>query len=265
MPFGIADLSEVLLQLGLSDTVTEAERAIAQEALRVATGAVVNYLQYNPVLSTHTEFYPQEDFRREGRVEIWEVSDTQAYVRQLSEFVTNELQVQHIPIRSIQSLRIDYDGRFGKKSGSFAASTEKVEGDDYWPQYDLIDSDSKSVCSDGIIRSEGRWPDVPGSVKIAYTAGYTDKELHGQDSVINASPILDGVLDESVRRVLKVYSRMKRRISGFSGPLTTESLGDYSYSTDSAIWMKLVGGSMDLLPETEQKLSRFVKCDMAVM
>ena len=262
---GIADISEVLLQLGLSGAVTETERAITSEALRAATAAVVSFLQYNPVLSTHIEFYPQYDFRIRSADGIWEANDTQAYLRQLSESVTNELQLKHIPIRSIESLWIDYDGRFGKRSGSFGASTEKTEGVDFWAQYDMIDSGDDPVCSDGIIRSEGRWPDTPGTVRIEYTAGYSDAELHGQDTVINASAILEAVIDETVRRVLKINSRMKTRLAGFSGPFASESLGDYSYSVDGGIRAKLIGGTSDLLHETQQKLMSFTKCDMGVM
>lgn len=259
----IADISEVLLQLGLSNSVTETERAIAQEAIRVATGAIVHYLQYDPSQATHIEFYPQADFRRSGREQIWEVNDTSAYVRQLAEAVTDELQLKHIPVRSITSLKIDYDGRFGKRAGSFGISTLKIEGADFWLQSESLDSNDNPVCNDGIVRSEGRWPDVPGSVKIEYVAGYTDKELHGQDTSIDASPILDAVIDESVRRVLKVNSRMKKRI-GFVGPLTSENLGDYSYTVESGVFDRLVGGGMDLLPETEHKLAKFIKYDLGV-
>jgi len=261
----IADISEILLQMGLAASVTETERAIAQEALRVATAAVKRFLRYDPVQATHTEFYPQNDFRRGGRIAIWEVSDTQAYTRELSEFVSNEIQVKHLPIRSITSLKVDYDGRAGTRAGSFGAGTAKVEGTDFWPNYDSEDSAGVKVCKDGIIRSLGAWPDVAGSVKIVYVAGYSDAELHGQDSVIDASAILEAVIDEAVRRVLKVYSRQKRRASGFAGPFTSESLGSYSYSVDSGIYAKLVGGGMDLLPETEQKLQEFIRCDMGVM
>lgn len=261
----IVDINEVLIQLGLSDRCTETERALVQTCIRTATGAVVRHLKYDPTHQTHTVYHPQNDFRREGRQAIWEVNDTEAYVRYLSEYVSNELQLQHIPIRSVISVNIDYDGRSGTRPGSFGASTLKVEGSDYWPNYDGTDSAGNKICRDGILRSMGVWPDLAGSVKVVYVAGYTDQELHGQDTVIDASPIVESVIDESVRRMLKINSRKKNRLAGFVGPLTSESLGDYSYSTDAAILGRLIGGGMDLLPETEQKLNDFCRYDMGIM
>ena len=261
----IADISEVLLQMGLAASVTETERAIAQEAIRVATAAVKRFLRYDPVQATHTEFYPQNDFRVGARVGVWEADENTAYYRELSGFVTNELQVKHLPIRSITSLKVDYDGRSATRAGSFGSGTIQTEGSDFWCNYDMEDSSGNKVCKDGIIRSHGRWPDVAGSVKIVYVAGYSDAELHGQDSVIDASAILEAVIDEAVRRVLKVYSRQKRRASGFAGPFSSESLGAYSYSQDTSITGRLIGGGMDILPETEQKLMEFQRFDLGVM
>lgn len=260
----IADVSEVLLHLGLSASSTEVERALAQEALRRANAAVIRYLQYDPVQKTHTEYLPAVSTYRQGREVVWEVTETQAYSRYLSEASTDELQLTHIPVREITSLKVDYDARSGTRSGSFAAASARVEGTDFWPNYDGKDSSGNKICRDGIIRAEGRWPDVAGSVEVIYIAGYTDEELHGQDSVVNAGSILDVVVDEAVRRFLKVMSRSKRALSGFAGPFTSENLGEYSYSVDSGIFAKLVGGSVDLLPENEQKLMEFMRCNFGV-
>lgn len=255
----IVDVSEVLLQMGLADNPSDLQRAICGQALTAANSAVIQRLGYDPKFAERTEYYPQDDFRRSGSLGIWEVSDTQAYVRQLSQYVTNELQVKHIPIRGdIIFLSIDYDGRFGTRAGSFP--TPLILGTDYFPQYESTDSSNARVCSDGIIRSFGRWPDLPGSVKITYNAGYTDDELHGQDPVLDASPIAEAVVDETVRRVHKIFARMKKRL-GIVGPFTSEGMGDYNYSINTEAINRLISGTMDLLPETEQKLSKFIRMD----
>lgn len=261
----IVDISEVLLLAGLSETVTETERAIVADCLRSAVGAVKRHLGYDPAQATHTEYYPQVDQGAVGRVGIWEVSDTQAYVRELAGSSSILLQIKHLPIRSITSLHIDYDGRAGTRAGAFPASTLKVEGVDFWPNYDMLDSASGKVCRDGIIRSEGAWPDIPGSVKIVYVAGYTEAELRGQDSVIDASPINEAVKDETQRRIMKVYSRIKNSKLGFVGALASESLGSYSYSTNSAVFQGLIDGTRDILPETVHKLQDYVRYDLGVM
>lgn len=254
----IADISDLLLELGLDDSATDNERALAGLCLTKAEGAVRRYLKYDPVQAERTEYYPNTDFTLQGRATVWETEGDEAFVRRLSDSAVDELQLRHIPIRSISSLKIDYDGRSGTRSGSFDDATEKTEGIDYWPNYDMVDSASNEVCGDGIIRSEGRWPNVPGSVKIVYTAGYTQAELRGQDDVIDASPIWDAVIDEAARRFIKAKQRSKRKLAGFSGPMSSESLGDYSYSIDTKILDKLAGSSTDILPETAHKLEDFI-------
>lgn len=255
----IVDDSEVILELGLAGSITETERAIVSQCITKAEGAVQRHLKYNPLQSTHTEYYPQMDFTLQSRSSVWEVTSTDAYLRRLTEAASDELQLKHIPIRSITSLNVDYDGRAGAKSGAFGAGTAYTQGTDFWANYDSHDSSNNKVCRDGILRSEGRWPSIAGSVKIVYIAGYSLAELHGQDAVIDASPIVEAIIDEAVRRVKKIYSRMKRTGAGLAaGPFTSESLGDYSYSIDASIQAKLVGTSFDILPETEIKLQDFV-------
>jgi len=261
----IVDISDVLLELGLSASVTDEERGLVQAAIHKASGAIIRHLKYDPEIKLHTEYYPSMDFSLRARDFVWEVDDSNAFIRRLAEAASDELQVQHIPVRVTDEdgnnaidLRIDFDGRSGTRSGSFATSTLKIEGSDFWPNYDLEDSNSRRVCRDGIIRSHGRWPSVAGSVKIIYVGGYTKTELRGQDSVIDASPIYDAVVDESVRRVMKAFSRRKRATVGFTGPFESESLGDYKYKTNTKILESLVGTSWDLLPETQGKLTEFI-------
>jgi len=268
----IVDISEVLLELGLSGSVTEEERAIAQTSLVKSEGAILRHLKYDPVQKVHTNYFPQMDFAQKNRIGVWEADDNQAFIRRLSEAASDELQVQHLPIRETDEdgnnpidLRIDFDGRSGTRSGTFAIGTKKTEGIDFWPNYDSEDSNGTRICKDGIIRSIGRWPSVAQSVKIVYVAGYTPSELHGQDSLIDASPILDAVLDEAQRRFIKAFSRFKKSKAGFTGPFKSEKLGDYAYQLDTDILSRLVGGSFDLLPETKEKLVDFIPWTMGVM
>ena len=122
----IVDPSEVLLELGMSGTVTEEERAIATVAIQRAEGAVRRHLRYDPTQQSRTEFYPQSDYGQTTRIGVWETSGDQAVLRRLSEASTNALLIRHIPIRASTAmvLYIDYDGRSGAASGAFAASSQ---------------------------------------------------------------------------------------------------------------------------------------------
>jgi len=258
----IAKDDEVLLELGLSTTVTPAERAVVLTAINYAEGAVRRYLRYDPAWLSRTEFYPVMDFNQRNvdtSDAVWESSETEAYLRRLSSAATNQLQVRHLPIRSMTSLRVDYDGRFGTRVGSFAVATEKTEGEDYWPNYDSVDSDGNGVCMDGIIKSIGGWPTTPGSVRITYVAGYTDEEFHGRESVIDATPIWSAVMGEAVRKAKSIFVNQKQSGTGFvGGVIISEKLGDYSYTIDASQAKMLFGSSWDLTGQTKEMLSEFV-------
>lgn len=257
-------LSDLLLLLGIGSTATTLETDIARHSLTIAEGAVIRHLKYNPVMSVRTEFYPGINFAGQ-RNPVWDANDTHAYVRELSVGVGDELQLLGLPLRQADSngsnaieVRVDFDGRAGSRSGSFGTDTIKVEGEDFFPNYDFVDSGSRKVARDGMIRSNGLWPAQAGSVKVTYVAGYTAAEFAGTDSILDASPIREAVVDEATRRVHKAYSRMKKRVGFGVGPLTSENIGDYSYSADGAILAQLVGSSSDIMAETALKLEDFV-------
>jgi hypothetical protein len=258
----------VLLELGLSSSPTDEERAIVQQAVVKAEGAVIKFLGYDPAQRSRTEFYPQMDFTPAAAGGIWEVSDTEAYVRRMSQAASDELQLVHIPIRSSPAIdvRIESDGRFGTKTGSFVASSLKVEGTDFWAQYDGIDSAGNKICNDGILRSFGRWPSEPGSVKIVYTAGYSTAELEGQDLIVDASPIMDAIVEESLRRAKKVLTLWKKnpRTGHNAGVVTSEGLGEYNYSVSGGVLDKLMSsGSLSL--ESRDKLQPFAIMHLGVV
>jgi len=260
----IADISEILLELGLSSTVTDEERAVSIASLRRAEGAVRRYLQYDPCYGEHTEYYPRQSSQIMGGQLVWEVTDTEAVQRRLAEAATSELQVQHLPIRSITSLYIDYDGRSGAREGSFAVSTLKVEGTDYWPNYDGVDSSSVSFCRDGIIRALGSWPTTPGCVKVTYMAGYAADELRGQDSVLDASPIHEAVLYDAARRVRRMFASKKHASAGWiAGILTSERMGDYNYTISPQASDHLIGPG-ELSDETKAMLESFANYGIAL-
>ena len=142
----VVDVSEVLLEVGLSSSVTDEERAIVNTAITRAEGAVKRYLQYDPVQRLRTEFYPQRDFVYTARTALWESEGDLAVLNYEADIATNELQVQHLPIRDTPAidLRIDFSGRSGT-SGGFGTSSVKTEGTDFWPNYDGQDSSGNGI------------------------------------------------------------------------------------------------------------------------
>lgn len=258
----IIDISEVLLDLGLHDDATDAERAVAGTALVRAQNDVRRYLRYDPMLLERTEFYPQMDLVPQGGEGVWDIGgsgDTeQVFMWPGRSTAADELQVRHLPIRSIAHLFIDYDARSGARAGSFAAASEVTEGTEFWPNYDAVDDDGNSMCGDGIIRSYGRWPSTPGCVKIIYTAGYSPDEMRGRKNMVDASSIVGVAVDEAVRRAKKVFIQMKKSVGWVAGPMQSERLGDYSYTLGAGVLDSLFGSTTDLLSESKQRLDEYV-------
>lgn len=246
----IADISEVLLDANLSSGPTEWERAFANTAIDRAEAAVCRFLGYDPVRRTRTEYYPQFEPQGGKREFVWEAGGGYAYPREVAETATAELLVRHLPIRSITSVHVDYDR-------VFPAGSEWTLDTDYRLDADQLDDDGNKMGT--LLRAMSSWPSAAGTVKIVYEAGYSAAEFHGQKNLVNATPILEAVVDEAVRRMLKVINRGKRTGTGWvGGPLTSESLGDYSYSVDASLMQKLIGTSADLMRETHVKLQPFV-------
>jgi len=265
----IIDASEVLLEMGLSSSVTEEERAIVEASILRAESAVRSFLAYDPAYAERTEYYPQEVSNNAGQGSTWDVNATSAYVRMSAGGQSTELQIRHLPIRSITSLYIDYDGRFGTKSGAFSASTLKTSGEDYWANFTCVDGSSNGLCKDGIVRSNGLWPNTPGSVKIIYTSGYTKDEFHGSDFVVDGTAIAESVLEESLIRAKRALSFWKKSSTSghLPGLITSEKLGDYSYQLDASTATSLFGSSvnsMSLSDLAKVKLGPFVNYGWAL-
>lgn len=262
----IVDVSIVLRELGISGTATADEQATAALALKRAEGAVKRHLRYDPQYAERTEYYPQQSYDSRERQSVWEVQGNQAVLRNVARATMDELIMWHIPIRSVASLYIDYDGRSGSSSGAFSAEMEKVEGTDFWPNWDSQDSSGNKVCMDGILRSIGNWPTTPGTVKVTYTAGYTSAELQGTDSKIDATPIYGAILTEALRMAIGIFSAQKRATGGgtgwTAGAVQSERLGDYSYSLGNASGgsasSTMYGGLFGLMPSTKETLTDFI-------
>lgn len=257
----IVTIDDLMLELGITGTATAEEVAVCYLALKNAEGAVSRYLRYDPVYRSRTEYYPQSNKSMHITEQVWESYSGQAVLRNYGHGWGTELQVQHIPIRSVASLYIDYDGRSGARPGSFAAETLKTQGTDYWPNWDGQDSSGNRICRDGLLRSEGTWPESPGCVKMTYTAGYTATEFSGDDTAVNARPIYEAILTEAARRAKRTLMGRKKTGVGFiEGTITMERLGDYMYSTGGSAQSRdgTFGNTYDILAATREILNDFV-------
>lgn len=220
--------------------ISNAERGIALLIHKFVESKVKKHLGYNPLNASRTEFYPRARQATPAPFEgIWDVnsSHTQARLERIHGD-RETLQLEHLPVRSIENLYVDDNGQFGTASGSFPSSSEWTEGEDFWPEYDAA-----GYCRSGLLIASGSWPTEPGSVKVVYTAGYTRAELDGEADSIDASGIVAGVTKSMMASFQKWKAMKTNSRIGFGAALKSERLQDYSYT---------------LTPQTESMLSMVV-------
>ena len=157
---------------------------------------------------------------------------------------------------------VDYDGRAGTRPKSFPIAGVRPYSYGYWPQFESFDSKGFKVCSDGIIRALGLWPTTPQTVMTTYVAGYTYDEFHGKGGALDASPIWDVAIEESVRRSRRVMVELAGKLGVMAGIMQSETIGEYTYSMSSDAIKRLYSGA--LTPESIQKLARFMNWGAAL-
>lgn len=260
----IATAAEIRVMLGIDDTITDNELALLTMIHPLVEGAVKEHLGYDPEYRTHTgELYPRNvSLGNSFGGGIWDTnaSGTKAvFEKSVGDLSGEILQLAHLPLRSVTSVYEDYDARHGTQDGAFGASTLLTVGDDYVPVWDGQDSSGNAVGFAGQIRRyASSWPSDPGTVKITYVAGYTAAELSGYDTAINASVIKSVVITEVGLQFRRLWQRRKSATLGFlPGILSSERLGDYSYSSTGSAAEQEMGLIVDLTSQSKSKLEKF--------
>ena len=230
----IVSIPELQAALGLLDSVTAGDLALLNLLQPKAQAAVVDYLGYSPEYLRATEYYPRDEsmgrnLAAQGDGGRYEVSGGRAvYVNTgRAEF----LQLARIPVRIVHHVYVDYDARYGQRSGAFGASTEWTAGEDFY-----IEQDSDAFSLSGNLIAATGWPVTPGSIKVDYTAGYTADEFTGRaSSGINAAGLHDAIMMTTVAAFKQYKAQQSQTRVGFvPGPVVSERLGDYSYTLEQS-------------------------------
>ena len=245
-------VSEAELKLLLNmKSATEEDLAILQVVLTEAEALVREYLHYDPVQQTHVEFYPANDafgglsteFERPHFLGDYSSSWYLSPARRRQP----DLQLRHLPVRRIVSIKENSDGQFGTNE-KFDETEPLVEGTDFAPEFTKA-----NLCESGSIRSCRGWCEEPGSIRVEYIAGYSPAEFAGRaTSETAASDLANGVYTcpglnaAAIKRavtwiatkMLHTNGNLKSEGDGkgFSGGNTfqSERLQDYSYDRGSA-------------------------------
>lgn len=230
-----------------------------------AEGAVKRFLRYDPGQAVRTEYYPVNFKEPTGLSE-----DDGEYTSQAGRAVWSPsasasragliLPLSSIPVRSVTSIFEHYGANFGESPGAFPAESELESGTDY-----VADWKASGICANGFLRRlSGCWSSEPGSIKVIYTAGYSESEM--------TSPSVGGVDASAIAQacyltVLKAYKTIasnQRGASGWQGgPLFMERLGDYSYMTEATATRVMSGMLVSIPPEAQELLQGFIHFGMS--
>ncbi len=222
----IVNFAEVLVAIRKTSSVSDSDLGLANDLHLAAEGAVKDRLGYKVESDTYTYYWPTRE------VGLWSNGISRG---------GRILILPHRPVTAISQIDEDADGYFAQASSAFSSSDTLTEGTDYLWQLDC-DSDGDGTydasMSGKVTRLNKGWTTAPGSVKVQYTAGWTNANI-----------------PKAIRRAVVITAGnwfTKTSGSGATGRIVTqERLGDYSvqYHVDD--------DSADLvLPATAEALLR---------
>lgn len=139
---------------------------------------------------------------------------------------------------------VDIDANAGQADGAFADETELTAGTDFFLDVAEPEADVPISESGIVYRAVGMWPQVPRSIKAQYTSGANAAWV-----AANAAPLKFGIL-ATAGNAYRTY----KTISDGRGPVTSERIGSYSYSTGGAAVAALLGGGGSVIPAAAQQV-----------
>lgn len=166
----------------------------------------------------------------------------------------NILTLPEFPVRSITSVHEDSSAYANSGSSPWGSETELTEGTDFY-----VDYDQSGLSMSGMLITLGSgWCTTPRSIKVVYTAGWSEAEIAGQSTDYN----LDAS-DIRVATLITFKSYYESTQFSASGTIKREKLADYEieYFEDSS---KTQGRAITLPPLAKGLLSRFYRANTMI-
>ena len=268
----IANEGELRASLGLLSTITDEERTVLLLLHPLAEAKIKEYIGYDPEQKTVTEHFPRHTHAGGGGLRgggFWDSNTAHTHAvfeREATSGAVESLQTQRLPLRTITTLKVDSNARFGKGTDPWPTGSDWTEGQDYWPEYEQAD-----FCLSGLLDASGAWPVTPGSVELVSLSGYSPDELAGRATatgtssgiITTAGVSAIGIKQAVIIQVTKGFqtwaaNKKSSRLGFLPGVLNSEKIGDYSYTIDSSLAAEAGGLMNDLAPEAAQHADPFV-------
>lgn len=268
--------SELRTSLGLTDP-DDLQTARMALAMTIGHAAVRKYLGYDPEQRVGpAEFYPRRE-NYDDSPGIWDVNPSHTRAQWVSSYGTFKfIQLERLPVRAVSQVLVDAAALHGQQSGDFGSGTEWTQGEEFW-----IEWDQENLCKTGALIANGAWPSGIGTVKVTYRAGYSQAEFRGPATAsstdangiittqgVDASAIKAAALLTCMAKYHTLKAFAQSQLTGLhpTGPLSSESLGDYSYSAANPQLAALIAGmAVDVPPEAATLLQDFINYGILVL
>ena len=237
----IVGMGELILNLGLGDSLSNADAALLEMIKRQVEDRIRKYCRWGITQKTYTQYLPSttDSAAYTGR-EYVEISGDQAYFSR--DYNGGDiLQLPNLYVSSITSLYEDRSAKGGQGATDFAEATLLESGVDYW-----LDKDDGDFSIGGhVVKEAGSWSRKQRTIKITYVSGFTATQLDEEYRDIKQACILE---------TRKWYKRAKSghgNGNAGAGEIKQESIGgeytvQYVTSEDEKMG-SLSGQSTDLL------------------
>jgi hypothetical protein len=249
----LVTIDEILIYIGKSTSVTEAERELISLIHRPVERALQNYIQKELGRRRHVEYLPVgDDLKLDNRLADFEYENGRA-VASMGVAGSDRLQLTHAPVISTgMEVYEDTGANAGHHpSSAFPASSLLTFGSDYWPdtdsEYDVSGDVGTKICHSGVLFRSGYWPREPRSVKVLYYGGWDADQLMEW-----AEDIRLAVIKSIATEFWKVKHGAQNQ---GAGPLTSESIGKWSgsYATN----LSSLGAPQLICPESQHILEHY--------
>lgn len=246
----ITTLDEVLTYAGKLNSATPDERALFAFLRNAAERKVKQYLRCSVEQATFVEILPGQ------RQEYDEDADFVGYERVgtsavgYSGFDAGQvLALKETPVRSVQAVYLTHtQGGGGFPSGTLLD-----------PSLYYLDEEEPGLSRSGfLVYPYGAWPTTPRSVKVHYTAGFTQPEMSIEDGRF---PEFKLAVCMTAVRAFRTSQAGHDQQMGFSGvgTISAEKLDGVSFSYDPTSARMLTGQVVvELTPEVQGMLQEWV-------
>lgn len=266
----ICSPAEVLAALGKAGTATTDDRGLIEMLLPMTDATIRSYIGWNVIQQSYTNLLPDFDMYDSVYNTPWDMGEPYDAFNGRIAFgmigLPQIIQVPEIPLRSVQSFKVDFAAAGGQATGDFSASTVLNLGSDYYLDFDAPGNSATIPYQNGIswagqIRRfmGGLWPYRMRTALITYTAGLTPDELDSVTPI--GSRRVSNIKFAAIITAMAAYREMKAwsdRSGGQEpGPIVAERLADYQAQYHETAVLQVAGLMNDLPAKAKRLLDPF--------